>query len=34
MGGGLAFRDVSKPTVVVQVGQPGDRGVAEITDIL
>lgn len=34
MGTGSAFEDVDNPTVVVQVGDSGDEGVIEITDML
>lgn len=34
MAGGTAFSDVNKPTPVFQVGQPGDVGNVEITDIM
>ncbi|KAF4152017.1 hypothetical protein CNMCM6069_002746 [Aspergillus lentulus] len=34
MGTGSAFEDESKPNVVVRVGQKGDQGVVEITDML
>jgi hypothetical protein len=34
MGTGSAFEDGSDPTVVVRVGQKGDQGVVEITDML
>ncbi|KAF7322587.1 hypothetical protein HMN09_00037200 [Mycena chlorophos] len=33
-GSGAAFQDLENPKVVVQVGQPGDTGVVEITDII
>ncbi|KAE8399665.1 pectate lyase superfamily protein-domain-containing protein [Aspergillus pseudonomiae] len=34
MGTGSTFEDVENPTVVVQVGDKGDQGVIEITDML
>lgn len=34
MGSGPAFQNVSKPEVVVRVGNAGDEGVVEITDIV
>ncbi|KAI0831502.1 exo-beta-1,3-glucanase [Trametes gibbosa] len=34
MGGGAAFADQGNPTVVVRVGNPGDEGIVEITDIV
>jgi len=34
MGKGSAFADESKPKVVVQVGNPGDKGIMEISDML
>ncbi|KAJ7349193.1 exo-beta-1,3-glucanase [Mycena albidolilacea] len=33
-GAGPAFQDQNKPQVVVRVGEPGSRGVVEITDII
>ncbi|EMD38344.1 glycoside hydrolase family 55 protein [Gelatoporia subvermispora B] len=34
MGGGSVFQDQSNPTVMVKVGNSGDEGIVEITDIL
>jgi hypothetical protein len=34
VGFGAAFQDVNNPEPVVQVGQPGDAGVVEISDVL
>ena len=34
MGGGTAFADMKKPTVMVQVGAPGSSGIMEISDIV
>ncbi|OCH86564.1 exo-beta-1,3-glucanase [Obba rivulosa] len=34
MGGGSAFQDQSNPTVMVKVGNSGDEGIVEITDII
>ncbi|KAF5855169.1 hypothetical protein ETB97_009769 [Aspergillus alliaceus] len=34
MGTGIAFEDTNNPTVVVQVGDEGEQGVIEITDML
>ncbi|EJF66026.1 exo-beta-1,3-glucanase [Dichomitus squalens] len=34
LGSGSAFSDQSNPKVVVQVGQPGDTGIVEISDII
>ncbi|KAI0341762.1 exo-beta-1,3-glucanase [Trametopsis cervina] len=34
LGGGPAFANVTKPTVMVQVGAPGSSGIMEITDII
>ncbi|KAG8714106.1 hypothetical protein FRC08_012359 [Ceratobasidium sp. 394] len=34
IGGGSAFADQNKPTPVVQVGNPGEKGVVEISDIV
>ncbi|GAB1197984.1 hypothetical protein APSETT444_007290 [Aspergillus pseudonomiae] len=34
MGTGSTFEDVENPTVIVQVGDKGDQGVIEITDML
>ncbi|KAI0687135.1 exo-beta-1,3-glucanase [Cytidiella melzeri] len=34
MGGGSAFSDAKKPTVMIQAGAPGSSGIMEITDII
>ncbi|CAE6353085.1 unnamed protein product [Rhizoctonia solani] len=34
IGGGSAFADQTKPTPVIQVGNPGDKGVVEISDMV
>ena len=34
LGSGSAFSDQSNPKVVVQVGQPGDTGIVEISEII
>ncbi|KAG8762427.1 hypothetical protein FRC12_009041 [Ceratobasidium sp. 428] len=34
IGGGSAFADQTKPTPVIQVGSPGDKGVVEISDMV
>ena len=34
MGGGSAFQDQSNPRVMVRVGNEGDEGIVEITDII
>lgn len=34
LGGGSAFSDMANPKVVVQVGQEGDTGIVEISDII
>lgn len=34
MGGGPAFEDSRNPRVVVRVGNPGDQGVMEISDMI
>lgn len=34
MAGGTAFKDATRPTPVFQVGQPGDVGHVEITDLI
>ncbi|CAE6477166.1 unnamed protein product [Rhizoctonia solani] len=34
IGGGAAFADQTKPTPVIQVGNPGEKGVVEISDMV
>ncbi|KAI9065088.1 glycoside hydrolase family 55 protein [Trametes sanguinea] len=34
MGGGSAFQDQNNPTAMVRVGNPGDEGIVEISDII
>lgn len=34
MGSGPTFSDINSPQVVVRVGEPGDQGIMEITDML
>ncbi|QRV92157.1 exo-beta-1,3-glucanase [Ceratobasidium sp. AG-Ba] len=34
IGGGSAFADQTKPTPVIQVGSPGDKGTVEISDMV
>lgn len=34
LGGGPAFADVRNPRVVVRAGEPGSRGVLEISDVV
>ena len=34
IGGGSAFADEANPKVVVKIGQTGDKGTAEITDVM
>ena len=34
MGSGSAFQNMNSPTVIFQVGSPGDSGVLEITDMI
>jgi glucan 1,3-beta-glucosidase len=34
MGGGSTFGDEANPKVVVKVGQAGDKGTVEVTDVM
>jgi glucan 1,3-beta-glucosidase len=34
LGGGSAFTDQDAPRVVVQIGEPGDEGTVEISDMI